>query len=145
MPLVLRRIPLLALSARSFGSFLTLGWVGANVGRTLLLVQPLLGRARRGSRAVGVAAVLGFAGGILLLLVLALLGFEDLPTWTMVPPTVITVQGFYGLLMSVAVPSAYESAVDLSAGELAFALYALALYPPTAVFVVVMTVVSLLS
>lgn len=145
MPLVLRRIPLLTLSAKSFGSFLTLGWVGANAARTLLLVPALLGRARRGNRAVGVAALLGFAGGILLLLVLALLGVEELPTWTMVPPTIITVQGFYGLLMNAVVPNAYEPAVELSAGDLAFTLYGLMLYPPTILFVVVMTASSLLS
>lgn len=145
MPVELRRFTPATLSAKSLGSFLTLGWVGANVVRTFFFVPALLGRSRRGSRFIGFAALAGFVAGIALLVVLALAGVEDVPKWATIPPTIVTVQGVYGLLMGAIVPSAYEPSVDLTSGELAFTLYGVILYPPTALLVLVMTADALLS
>ncbi|HET7509974.1 MAG TPA: hypothetical protein VFJ65_06970 [Solirubrobacterales bacterium] len=139
------RIPVAAVSTGAFASFLAFGSVGAAGCRTALLAPVLWGRRRPARRVVGFVALGGFVGMMLMLMVPALAGVEQLPNWVKVPPTIVTVQGLYTMVMALLVPDSAESSVDLSPTDLAFTLYGVMAFPPTVLFVLVMTATSLLA
>jgi hypothetical protein len=94
---------------------------------------------------VGLTTLGAAVGSALLLALLVLIGVDDLPNWVKVPPAIVFVQGVYGWLMAILLPNSYEPSIDLSAGDLAFALYGIIALPATALFIVVMTAASLLT
>lgn len=113
--------------------------------RTVLLAPVLWGRRKPARRVVGFVALGGFVGMTLVLMVLALVGVGQLPDWVKVPPTVVTVQGIYAMVMGLLIPDSAESSVDLSPADLAFTLYGTMVFPPTVLFMLVMTAISLLA
>jgi hypothetical protein len=138
-------IPLAAIGIGGLSSFFTFSSLGSAVGRTLALAPVLWGRPQPASRAVALATLAGAIAAALLLGLLVLVGADHLPNWMKVPPAIVFVQGVYGWLMGLLMPNSYEPSIDLSAGELAFALYGIITLPATALFILAMTVGSFLS
>lgn len=138
-------VPLASLSAKALSSFFALGSVGIAVGRTVLLAPALWGRERPESRRVAFGALGGCIGAMALLVALLGAGVDQLPEWAKVPPAVVSVQLLHGLVMAAVVPDSYEPSIDLNSGDLAYTLYGMIAFPPTALFVAVMTAASILS
>lgn len=139
------RIPAAAISTGAFSTFLAFGSVGAAGCRTALLAPVLWGRRRPARRVDGLAALGGLVGMMLVSIVLALAGVDQLPNWVKVPPTIVMAQGLYTMVMALLIDDSAEDSVGLSPGDLAFTLYGTMAFPPTVLFVLVMTATSLLS
>jgi hypothetical protein len=141
-------MPLTVVSASlrigGLSSFFTFGSVGAAIGRTVLLAPVLWGQPPRASRVVGLTTLAGAVSAALIMAVIATVGVDHVPNWAKVPPAIVFVQGVYGWVMTIILPNSYEPSIDLSAGDLAFALYGIIALPATVLFILVMTAASLL-
>jgi hypothetical protein len=144
MELASRPLPLASLSIGGLACFFTFSSLGAAAGRTIALAPVVGGRPRPASRMVALTTLAGAIGVAMLLGVLVIAGVDHLPDWMKVPPAIVFAQGAYGWVMGLLLPNSYEPSIDLSSGELAFALYGIIALPATALFIVVMTAASFL-
>lgn len=130
--------------------FLQVSAFGASCGRTLVLVRSLRDpeKSPRIPEASSDAAIIGGTIGILLMLGAGLLGLRSLPEWTEVPAVVIATQVGFSLLMGRLMNRRFgplgKDPKDPTYEQVAFALFGAITLPGTALFILVMTLLTTL-
>lgn len=131
-------------------AFLTASAVGSSMGRTLFLARGILDPAtpNRAPETASDGAIIGGTIGVILVLGTGLLGAKSLPEWTEVPAVVVAVQAGFSLMMGRVLtrwggPPRLDPA-EPTYEQIAFTLFGAITLPGLAIFIVTMTLVTLL-
>jgi hypothetical protein len=141
-------LPTAGMNTWAISSIFTFASVGSAFGRTIALLPALLGRSQRGGETAAGSALVGGLIGVVALVAIGVLGADELPRWAEVPPTIVTVQGGFSIVMGRILSGSGPGTLmigGLSPSEMSFALYGAIVLPATAIFIVVMTVATLLQ
>jgi len=140
--------PVATMGTQALSSYFAFAGIGSAFARTFALASVLRGVRARTLRSIWGVSAFGGLVGMAALIVIRMLGVDDLPRWMEVPTAIVSVQAGFNIFMSWLLSEAgppLPQFPDLKAGDLAFVLYGAITLPITALFIVVMTATTLFA